>query len=319
MWKPFPVIEKCSLFFSLCVVFVQMGFAQQLSLFVQNQDNHSFLNPAALNNDQLIFRRTSGVEIGVRNYLVGADLAPKTGAISAHRIIDPDIGVKLLLGLNMLFDDKGFTQTIAPQLRVAGIFSTNPDRERIVVGLSGGWSQFRIKTDGVVLVDAGDVKGMTGLTQWYPEASLGAFYSRWLENDDNIYIGVSLPQLLSINRTIRTEAGEYLLERQAHYMGNLGYHKFLNDRSFVELSARLMVVPDFPLYYDAKIRWDWKRILWMGAGLGNNGFLLSKAGFYVGKTGQKNLALGFGMNTPVFGDAPLPFGNSFEVKLNWSK
>lgn len=297
------------------------AIAQQLPSFLQNRDQQALLNPAALSNDYLIYNRSFGVKLASRNYGLGDELAPKTGALSMHTIIRQDQGVQLLLGANLLFDDEGFTQTLSPQLRVAGVFSTNPDREKIVVGLAGGLSQFAIKTEDVRLVEEGDSKGLTGLTQWYPNVNLGFFYSRWLQNDDNFYVGVSIPQLFALNKTLVNEQGTYQLERQAHYLARMGMHKFVGEDSFLEPSIRLLFLANAPVLFDANLRFKWGKFIWLGAGGSNNGYLTYELGVYGGKRGNRgsHLAIGLAMNSPAFSKVAKPFGNSFEINLTWSK
>ena len=296
-------------------------FSQQVPLLLQNRDNNALLNPASLHNNYLIYNRSEDLNITIKNYGLDSGLAPKTGYISYHRLIKGSTGVKLLAGLNFLLDDEGFTQTLSPSLRLAGIFTTNPDREKIVIGISGGMSQFRIITDDVRLVDAGDTKGMTGLTQWYPDFTLGVFYSRWLQNDDNIYIGFSVPQLFSLDKRVSNEFGEYQLVKQAHYIANIGFHKFIGGDSFLESSVRSLLLPDVPMYLDAKLQWNWNKIFWLGAGVANNGFLQYEAGFFIEKKRDKasNIAIGIAGQSPAFSSKTTPFGNSLELKISWSK
>ncbi|MFT4536984.1 MAG: type IX secretion system PorP/SprF family membrane protein [Saprospiraceae bacterium] len=310
------------LLFLFGILIGEAAFSQQIPLLIQSRDNHALLNPASLSNDYLIYNRSVGLDVTIQNYGAGSDLAPKTGALTFHTLIGGnDSGVKLLLGGNLLFDDEGFTQTLSSQLRLAGIFSTNPDREKIVIGLSGGVSQFRINTEEVRLVDAGDVKGMTGLTQWYPDFSLGVFYSRWLQNDDNIYFGFSVPQLFSLDKRVSNEAGDYQLEKQAHYMAHAGFHKFIGGNSLLEPSLRLLFLKDAPTYFDAKIRWKWRKAFWLGVGAANNGFLQYEAGFYIEKkkANAANLAIGIAVQSQVLGSETTPLGNSIELKISWSK
>lgn len=308
----------------LLLLFLGIGhtiFAQQIPLFLQNRDQQALLNPAALSNDYLIYHRRLGIKLTSRNYGIGDDLAPQTGALSMHTILRQDRGVQLLLGANLLFDDEGFTQTLSPQLRAAGIFSTNPDREKIVVGLAGGLSQFAIKTEEVRLVEDGDTKGLTGLTQWYPNVSLGFFYSRWLQNDDNFYVGLSIPQLFALDKTLVNETGIYQLERQAHYAARMGMHKFIGADSFLEPSMRLLFLANAPVFFDANLRFKWGKFIWLGVGAGNNGFLNYELGVYGGKRGNRaaHLAIGLAVSTPAFSPVVQPFGSSFEINLTWSK
>ena len=296
--------------------------AQQLPVSLQGRDNISILNPAAIGNEYFFHERKSGFQLTSLNYPALSELSPKTGLLHGYTIIgNKDLATKILVGVNLMFDDEGFTQTLSPQIRVAGIIPIDSERQRIVVGLAGGVSQFRIKNDDVNLVDAGDALGESALTQWYPEVSLGIFYSNRLLNGNYFYAGFSVPQIFSLNKTITSNFGSYQVEKRNHYAASAGYQKAIQENSYVEFSFRTMYLPDFPIFVDGNVKYQWNDFLSLEGGININGFAHMGFGFSpnIWKTKNRQLTFSASFELPVLADDLNPFGRRIEITTKWTQ
>ena len=100
--------------------------------------------------------------------------------------------------------------------------------------------------------------------------SAGIFVNNQLQNDDVLYYGVSVPQLLTSN--FGSSADNALTQRQRHYYLLLGFYHFFGQesnadfRTFVEPSIWLRYVPNVPMQMDANVRLNIQQF-WVGGGL----------------------------------------------------
>ena len=113
---------------------------------------------------------------------------------------------------------------------------------------------------------------------------------------DNVYLGLSVPQVFGLDLTFTNGQGEYNLKRVPHYFALLGLYKYFSQDSFWEPSIWVKYADGVPLQIDFNSRFQWSRNFWLGAGASNNKTFHLETGFLLGDNigWDKNIKIGYG-------------------------
>ena len=297
-------------------------FAQQLPLFTQYRDYQSLLNPASISSDFMLNTYKISAGTSMRLQWVGAANNPKTQVLHAEWVTRPENTFSFITGGYLMNDQTGRTGATSAYGRIAGYFSGNPKNEGFAAGLNIGAVQYRLDASQSRLWDADDRLFGTSQQQILPDVSVGIFGYRSLTNDeDNIlYGGLSVPQVLGLNFQLKTELGKgYAIKRIPHYYGQIGFYHFLTAESFIEVSSWLRYVKNVPLDADFNIRYQLQEYIWLGVGFSTSKILHAEFGCLLGQLFEldnRDVKIGYGYDYSFSSIAPF-FGASHEINLTF--
>ncbi len=293
--------------------------AQQLSLFTQYREHNSVVNPAAVNSDYLIFEQNVSFGASYRAQWSGLEGAPRTQVLRGEFLADDMRGVSIMAGGHLINDQTGPTGFTGLYGRFGGIISDDPLYGGIAFGISGGIVQYRVDANDLRLREAGDIELMNDQTQLYPDVGLGVFAYTMVDNQDYVYGGVSVPQVIGLDLTFQDETGEFLTQRVQHFYAQAGYIKFFDDYTFLEPSVWVKYVPNAPINVDVNLRYQFAGAFWVGAGGSSAQTAHLEAGVLIGDTvgyGQ-NLKVGYGYDYSFSSFGPT-VGGAHEINLSYS-
>lgn len=300
---------------------------QQLPLLTYYREHHALLNPATLYYEYYTSNSAHDLSAGVsyRQQWVGVDNAPQTMTMRFEDILKEE---QMVYGAALMRDDIGLTNLSGGYLRY-GYFIPfdNYPGSFISGGLSVGAFQYRFDPSKSKTRDSNDPLATTVNRQGLFDVSAGLFMNIALKNDDVLYLGASVPQVVSLNFSTDTESA---LTHYKHYYFLIGYYHFFGDaseaafRSFIEPSIWLRYVPNIPLQMDANVRINLSQF-WFGGGLAMSpvgGFkfdiMHSEAGIRLPIGKESNiLKIGYGFDITT-NNASTRLGATHEINLVYS-
>ncbi len=313
---------KKTFFFLLLFSSFDALFAQQLPLFTQYRDYQSLLNPAFVSSDFMLNTYKVSAGASMRLQWLGAANNPKTQVLRAEWVTRPENTFSFITGGYLMNDQTGRTGATGAYGRIAGYFSGNPKNEGFAAGLNIGAVQYRLDASQSRLWDADDRLLGTSQQQILPDVSVGIFGYRSLTNDeDNIlYGGLSVPQVLGLNFQLKTELGKgYAIQRIPHYYGQIGFYHFLTAESFIEVSSWLRYVKNVPFNADFNVRYQMQEYIWLGVGFSTSKILHAEFGCLLGQLFEldnRDVKIGYGYDYSFSAIAPF-FGASHEINLTF--
>ena len=285
-------MKKIALFFvSIC--FGASSFSQQLPQITQHMINNYAINPAISGMYDYYQVKTT-----IRNQWVGISDAPSTTVLSIYGKKSERVG----LG-GLVFNDQA-----GPTSRIGGSASYTysfPMTESIKMSfaLSGGFTQFKITTQGLSLEDRSDPYMKNGdIVRSTPDATFGfnMYAEKW-------YFGAAIPQLLSMNldlidddfRTIYdannltpSSASKGKLARHIYVLG--AYKHNINPFWSIEPSLLLKGVESAPLQADLGVKTTYDDRLWFGMDYRNNGEMAVLLGYSI----KERYLIGYSYDIP---------------------
>ncbi|MCO6487106.1 MAG: PorP/SprF family type IX secretion system membrane protein [Phaeodactylibacter sp.] len=294
--------------------------AQQLSLFTQYRENIGLLNPAAVESDFLAFGQNITFGANYRAQWAGLENAPSTQTVRGSYLYADGSGVSLMAGGHLMNDQTGPTGFTGLYGRIAGIVSANPEEGGLVVGLSAGAVNFRIRTSEIRFRDQDDPVATSDESQFFPDVGVGIFYYQMVgRNDDFFYAGVSVPQVIGLDLTIQNEQGEYVTQRVQHFYGMLGFYKFFDNNSFLEPSVWVKYAQGAPVNADFNLRYYLPVNFWVGAGGSTAGTVHLETGILLGDTAgfDRTFKVGYGFGYSFSSIGPTA-GTTHEINLAYS-
>jgi type IX secretion system PorP/SprF family membrane protein len=279
-------------------------FAQQLPLFSQYREYHSYINPASLNSDFLRNEYDTSFGVSLRSQWSGQPNTPQTQFARTEWITDSD----WVFGGHLINDQAGPVGFSGAFGRFAYIATGRQEDNGLVIGGSFGAVQHRIRGSKIQLLEAGDVLDGIDQTRIIPDFGVGLYYyttigsSRRRRASNYVYGGLSLPQTFGLNLTYKTDTDEFAMSRQWHYYATVGMYIFLGNSGYLEPSAWIRYVNGAPIGASFGFRFQMDEYFWIGPALGLNKEFNIEAGFFIGENiGLDNeLKLGYS------------FGNSFQ-------
>ena len=238
------------------------------------------------------------VKTTIRNQWVGISDAPRTTVLSIYGKKSDRVG----LG-GLVFNDQA-----GPTSRIGGSASYTysfPMTESIKMSfaLSGGFTQFKITTQGLSLENPDDPYMKNGdIVRSTPDATFGfnMYGEKW-------YFGAAIPQLLSMNLNLidddfRTIYDANNLNPSAASKGKLARHIYVlgaykhNFNPFwsIEPSLLLKGVESAPLQADLGVKTTYDDRLWFGMDYRNNGELAVLLGYSI----KERYLIGYSYDIP---------------------
>ena len=296
--------------------------AQQLPPFTQYSDNRGLINPASIHPEY--FLKDYNVNVGVMHRSQWVDIPnhPTTSAFRAEMLTETNGGFNFLSGLYILKDRTGPISQTGLYGRINLIkTSLFTNKTGIAAGFLGGVVQYRVRGAEELADDPGDPLLLTAdRYQFSPDIGLGISAFHELDNYDNIYIGLSIPQIFNFNLNYKDENGQFSINRLRHFYGSLSYFKFLGEVSHLEMSSWVKYVPNVPINYDVNLRYRMSELLYLGAGWSNAGIGHFEFGLYMGESiglYNQQLKIGYAYD-PAFNRFGFSFGDTHEISISFS-
>lgn len=310
--------------FAFACLILTATHAQQMPLFTQYREMQGIINPAAINYGFFTDQHKGSVGVSFRRQWVNIQGPPTTQILRGEYFAADHTGVTILAGGYLMNDQTGPTGFTGLYGRVAGVITPDAEYSGLSIGLALGGVQYRIKTSELKVHDLDDIRASQDRTQFYPDLSIGAFWYQRLDglaDDDYVYAGASIPQIMGLDLTVPTGVGskEVRLQRVQHYYAQLGWYHFFGEGTFIEPSVWVRYLPNVPVSIDMNVRYQAANNLWVGAGASLQGTIHAEAGVILGKNMgfDTNVKFGYGFDysTRTYG----PFvGTSHEVNLSFS-
>lgn len=306
--------------FRLVPVFLLTAFivkAQQLSLFTQYRENTTIINPAAIESDFLGYEQNMTVGASYRVQWAGLSGSPRTQTLRFSYLNSDASGVGLTAGGYLINDQTGPTGLTGFYGRIGGIVTKDPFEGGLVIALSGGYVQYRVKASEIRLRDPNDFLGSVDQSQFFPDVGVGIYYYKSVGRNNNyFYGGLSVPQVIGLDLTFQNEQGEFFTQRVQHFYGLLGMYLFSgrND-GFVEPSLWIKYTENAPPNVDLNIRYQTPANLWIGTGVSSAGNFHMDAGVLLGGGySDTNFRIGYGFDYSFSSFGPTA-GTTHEVNL----
>lgn len=311
----------------LFVFFVLLTFnlrAQQLPNFTIYRDQWNVINPAALSNNYLINELNYTVGASYRRNWLNVQDAPQTGILNFEMVLEEQNSV---IGAHVISDKTGKLGQTGFYGHYAYILDMGGRTDRaLVIGLGAGLVQYGAKLSEIDFPDLANRPAIND-NLLFPDFSLGAFFYE----EDNYYLGVSVPQVFGLDTKFKAEDARYDVKRLPHVYAVAGkyFDSFLgNSTSFLEVSSWLRYVPNAPISLDVNGRLQISELYWAGLGFGaaasgqqKTFSVRAETGFVLGEqvrieNGQFKLGLAY--DQPLAAPLGRYFGGAFEVHLLYS-
>ncbi len=305
------------------VFLCQISRAQQLPLFTQYSEYQGLLNPSAVLNDYFLYEYNLTMGMSVREQWIGVPGSPQTQAIRGEYMVNTGQAFNFLFGGYLMNHTTGPISFTGIYGRVAGLMTDyDPVFGGLSIGISGGLIQYRVDVEELRRLYPDDILTYQSQTKFFPDVGVGATYYRRMQEgwfkDDNIYIGISAPQVLGLNLQFRDDNGEFNIKRVPHYYGFLSYYKYISSVSYLEFSTWGKFVPSAPTNFDFNIRYQINHLLWIGAGastagIGHFEFGLLFDDLLAGWDNRVKVAYAYDPSFTTYGAR---FGNSHELNIS---
>jgi type IX secretion system PorP/SprF family membrane protein len=279
--------------------------AQQLALFTQYRENLTILNPGAVTGEYLAFGQNMSFGASYRAQWTEFSGNPTTQIVRGNFLYDGGEGFNMHGGGYIVNDQTGPTGYTGIYGRVGGVIAGyDPEDGGISIGISAGMVQFRINTQELRLRQTNDaLANSSNISQWFPDVGVGVFAYKLLEgglfDDDYIYGGISVPQVIGLDLALTTDDGdEYRTQRVQHYYAHIGMYNFLdrNRETFLEPSVWVRYVQNAPVSIDFNLRYRMHQFFWLGTGMSTSGNFHAEAGCVIGDPLVGSLQIGFGFD-----------------------
>ena len=253
----------------------------------------------------------------------GFDGAPKTSVLRGEYLHPTGGAVSLLSGAYVINDQTGPTGFTGLYGRVGGLLSDDPYYSGISVGLSFGAVQYRVNSSEIRLRQSGDILDGQDVNQLYPDVGVGVFAYTLLDggifNDDYLYGGISVPQVLGLDLAFQNDNGEFVTQRLQHYYAMIGLYKFFRDEGFLEPSVWIKYVPNTPINVDVNLRYQLAQNFWLGLGGSSSQSMHIEGGFLLGDNlGFNNtVRIGYGYDYSFSSHGPYT-GGAHEINVSYS-
>jgi type IX secretion system PorP/SprF family membrane protein len=298
-------------------------FSQQLSLFTQYREHLTILNPASVG--AMYFSNEHNLMFGAsyRAQWAGFENAPTTATIHAD-LFNPNGGtVSLIAGGYIMNDQTGPTGFTGIYGRVGALISGDPYYGGFSAGISLGAVQYRVNTSDLRLVQENDILANDDQRKLYPDVGFGLFGYKMLDggafNNDYIYGGISVPQVMGLDLTFKNESGDFYTRRTQHLYAMLGMYKFFRNDSYLEPSVWFKYTQNAPVNVDFNLRYQMPQNFWIGIGGASSKTLHIETGVVVGENlgFDNSLKIGYSYDYSFSSFGPFT-GGSHEINISYS-
>lgn len=295
--------------------------AQQLPYYSQFRNFQSIINPASVNSDYFLYEYNASLMANYRAQWINQEETPRTVHLCGEYISRTGGAFELLAGGVLLEDRTGPFGITGVYGRLGTIFSRDPYMGGLSVGISFGMLQQRVSADRITWFDPADPRiPELNISETSPDLGIGLFYYRrikqgWLA-EDNIYAGLSVPQLIGRNNESVSGANTVALSRVPHLFVTGGWYHFINEDAFLEVSTWAKWAQGVNPNIDIMGRFQPMRTVWFGAGFNLNGIVHLETGLnlpeFLSNNGSLKMGYAFDYNISAF---DVPFGTSHELTL----
>lgn len=275
------MMKKTSLLF-VSIFTVGMLHGQQIPQLTQFMINDYAINPAIAGMNDYYQIKTS-----VRNQWVGIEDAPKTTLLSIYGKSNERVG----LGGLVFNDQVGPTSRAGANLTYAYHINLS-QRIKLSLALSGGFTQFKIDKENWNISNPDDPLMNGGeIVNLVPDATFGFN----IYNEDNWYLGASVPQLLNSELILTDDNDNVTLDANlARHINVMGlYNVELNYYWDIQPSILFKSVLD-QSQLDIGLKTIYNDNLWVGMDYRNNGDISALLGFYI----QDRYIVGYSYDIP---------------------
>ena len=274
-------MKKTSLLF-VSIFTVGMLHGQQIPQLTQFMINDYAINPAIAGMNDYYQIKTS-----VRNQWVGIEDAPKTTLLSIYGKSNERVG----LGGLVFNDQVGPTSRAGANLTYAYHINLS-QRIKLSLALSGGFTQFKIDKENWNISNPDDPLMNGGeIVNLVPDATFGFN----IYNEDNWYLGASVPQLLNSELILTDDNDNVTLDANlARHINVMGlYNVELNYYWDIQPSILFKSVLD-QSQLDIGLKTIYNDNLWIGMDYRNNGDISALLGFFI----QDRYIVGYSYDIP---------------------
>lgn len=295
-------------------------FSQQLPIFTQYREYHSYINPANLSPDYIMQEYNLSLGASYRIQWVGIEDAPRSLFFKADYIHRTKAAFDLSFGGYLLGMNTDPIRWNGAYGKVAALFTKDPYYGAFSVGFTFGALQYQVGIDNLNPFHVNDVIIQNNnQQQMIPDLGVGLFYYKQFADGmwegDMIYGGLSMPQLLGLNLKFQDETGNFSIQQLRHIYGVAGFYKYFNEQSFIEPSVWFKYAPNAPMQFDMNIRYQHQQLFWVGTGMSSSKILHFEGGVYFNSGKDKNrikLGYGFDYSLAKYGNV---FGTAHEINL----
>lgn len=294
--------------------------AQQIPLLSEYMHSPSLINPAMVGWEDL-----TAISAAYRHQWTGMKGNPITFNLNFRHF---DEKRNMAFGGGVVHDQTGPTSFTGINLQYAyhlkfGSEKKGQDkRHRLAIGLSLSANQYRLDGTKLLYNDADDPLIVNNTaTRILPDAGAGLFYY-----NDLYYIGVSVPQMISMNVRFTSDNALSNLQRIAHLYINTGVKiplrtkkEGLTRRSLKERTKHMLIpslwfryAPSSPMNFYGNVRYVWNQTLGIGVGGSTDGTLAFDVMVHI----KKRFRVGYAFSLPV-NSLSQHLGTNHEVMLTY--
>ena len=296
--------------------------AQQLPLFTQYREYHSYINPASISQDY--FWQGYNVSLGAshRRQWTGLAESPTSIFFKGEYLLHTKASFDLSLGGYLLSMDTSPIRTNGVYGKIAALFTEDPYYGAFSLGFTIGALQYGVATDELIPFHTNDASiAMGNERQRTPDVGFGVYYYKQfragLLEGDVLYGGVSIPQLLGATVNFGNTSNGFIIEQKRHFYGVAGYYKYLDQSSFIEPSVWIRYVPNVPIQIDFLARYQKNRSFWVGVGAATSKTMHLEGGLFIGdNSGPSSFKVGYGFNYYLGGYGAV-FGSAHEINVSF--
>lgn len=303
----------------LMCIGIKSSHAQQLPIFTQYSEYGGLINAAHIPYSNFHEGKRYSAGVSYRDQWVQLPDRPRTLAV---RIDAADLhhrGMNLIYGGYVLHDEIGVFTTTEIRGRIAGFFRTK-DRNEVggfAVGLNFGLGNYRADLSNIAYVEVDPILFRENSSVIYPDVGIGLTYLNEFRNDDYMTIGLSVPQIFSLDHTYKNDRKEFDIQRLPHFYLSGSYYKMLSDITYLEFTGWAKRVKNIPINYDFVVRYRFAHNMWIGAGANTSGIIHTEAGFVFPHLEENEFKIGYAFN-PTFRSHSVIFGNIHELNISYT-
>lgn len=240
---------------SLSFVLATAMFAQQDAQYTQFMFNKLAYNPAYAGSYE-----TTCITCLYRTQWVGIEGAPTSITLGAHA---PLMNRKVGVGLNLAYDDIGFTRRINASLAYS--YRIKVGQGALALGVQGTLESLRVDWDEADPTQLFDNSIPTGTpSKFAPNFGAGLYY-----NSERFYVGLSVPHILDTNIDFGADAvnttAELISNQERHYFLMAGVVVDLGEKVRMKPAFLAKYVQDAPFDADINLSFLFYDRVWLGA------------------------------------------------------
>lgn len=312
-----------SLKYLFLVLLVGLGnclIAQQLPIFTQYSEYGGLINPSYIHFDNYHLDYDVSAGVSYRDQWSQIPDRPRTFIARYEKSNTKQSGANINFGGYLMNDKIGAFSTTELRTRVAVFFRTKDVRKQRLggfsLGLNVGISQYTVDLRDLPSIDIDPLLFNGRSAVFTPDLGVGLSYINEFANSDYLQIGLSVPQVFSLDPTFRNESQRFEIQKVPHFYVTGSYYKMLKDEKYLEFSTWIKHVDNIPLNVDALVRYRFNKYLWLGAGANSAGIIHTEVGLLYTTESKEIFKLSYSFN-PSFQTHTALLGNIHELNITY--